>query len=110
MSLLVKNALSKFIMSFFTRISNETAHQSNNFEKQFPDIDPKKIFPILIPNIPLKSIKINPNLLKYTHFSRKSPKIIIIMKSPIKSVKNASKTPFERAVGPRWAAATEGKE
>ena len=33
MSFLAKNALSKFIMSFFTRISNETAHQSKKLEK-----------------------------------------------------------------------------
>ena len=46
--------------------------------KKFPDINPPKKIPIPIPNIPLKPIKINPNLLKYSHFSRKSPKIIII--------------------------------
>ena len=55
-----------------------------NLKKMFPDINPHKTFPILIPNIPLKSIKINPNQLKYSNFSRKSPNMIIIMKSHIK--------------------------
>ena len=62
--------------------------------KKFPDINPQQIFPILIPNIPLKSIKINPNLLKYTIFSRKSSKIIIIMKSHIKSHMNPLKAGY----------------
>ena len=31
--ILAKNALFKFRMSFFTRISNETAHQSKKLEK-----------------------------------------------------------------------------
>ena len=54
-----------------------------NFPNKFPDINPQRILPILIPTIQLKSIKINPNLLKYTNFSRKSPNIRTIMKSHI---------------------------
>ena len=71
MSFSAKTALFKFRMSFFKKVSIETAHQSNKLEKRYPIfmfsnkfpifISQKKfpiLFPILIPIFLLNSIEI----------------------------------------------------
>ena len=74
MSFSAKTALSKSIMSFFKKMSIETAHQSTKLENKsnihvfkqqkiqyaFPKNKFPILIPILIPIFPLKSIEIYP--------------------------------------------------
>ena len=98
MSFLANNALSKlWDVIFHQDFSPEAARRlAKKLEKMFPifispknvsHINPPKLFPILNPILFPICIPISySNLLKYTHFSRKSPKIVIIMKFPINSL------------------------